>query len=89
MSQTLTKVRAADRMVLRKFSLRNSMNSVAAELTDVISLSRVDPDLPTLLHIVEAGRKALLEGPCMTRPQPACPRCAKPSRGHHDAGEWN
>jgi len=62
MSEVLSNIRPADRVVLRESSLRNSMNAVAAGLSGVISLSRGDPDLPTPPHIVEAARNALLEG---------------------------
>lgn len=41
---------------------KNAMMALAAQYTDVISLGRGDPDLPTPDHIIAAGQKALAEG---------------------------
>lgn len=48
--------------ILAKGSLRSRMLALAAEIDDVITLGRGDPDFDAPSHVVEAARKALESG---------------------------
>lgn len=52
----------ADRIKLRKESVRTRMLNIASGLNDVIAMGRGDPDLPTPPHIVAAAQQALADG---------------------------
>ena len=62
------------------FAVLARATDLAAQGRDIINLGIGQPDFRTPDHIVEAGIKALRDGPTATRRRPASSRCARRSR---------